>query len=1429
MNKLKLLLSLILLPLFIQSQITINFCPVSKTQAIPKGFNSTISITNNTGVVLDLSSNNFNMDWPGLISLPWPFSDGVQTGINWSFKLNLPWPGKLAIGSTSSVEVKDAKFSGVLQFPTSGTYKQDGKTYTVNINHCNRTDAFELYDKSIDFDRDCFIKSPTSNMCLGEAATEVWNGEGIFDVTIPKDRPSWAIGVMVAHRLFVNLTKLDIVSPNFWTATALNESRMTCDPTITPDIKNHWGINTKANLGTGVDNRTDNCFQVLNIGYVQLENNQPDLFAQTNKFGTANFNNVISGGKWETGSLAVTYYHYQNIQYWNQIKCLNLLQVYKDAKDPYTTEKILYHAFHDGFNSGTSLIEDIKSNYNNAINANNINDVIGTGGTWSNLSAGSSQKVANFTSLLDNNGAYIYNTQVNDRTTEYYGCYEESIKWSDILYYLDKIKILYPKVMDSDVETKIKNVFNSLNNGGNVPFSNLGPVIDEIVIQMGGHDPSSYLATQYSASKDCPKNPIGVSLRTNDTLCPGENGFLQVWLSGDPNFEVHIKFPDNSIRKFKDIKSSPYNIEIDQPGLYEVVYFEDLDEIGDINCNFAKIRVESKNGSSVTWDKTNFDSNKNCVNSGGLILKKTGNKDITVTYTKNGIKQPTIFISSSESSKIISTNPEKATYIITNISPNICGDILKDTIKFCSECTKPSYSILTKDTSVCFGDTAFVKISLNGVKPYTLRYKLNNIEQTPISNLFSNNLTIPITKNTKIQIYSLSDANCQNDTISNIEIKINDLPKIDLGKDTAICADKNITLNAGTGFTNYLWSNNKSSNSITVNSAGKYSVIVTDNKGCVSKDTIQLNIHSLPKVDLGKDTLICDTSSLTLKVGPFKSYLWNNGSVSNSIIVNSTGEYKVIVTDNNGCKGDDIIKVELKKCEVEKFNSDTFYVCRGDSVIIKVSNNESKKWYGDDFKKLNDSTIVVNPIKEISNFYLGDEGDIDRDSFVVILKEPIKVNIGNDTTICKNDTLLLDAGLNKSYNWSTSETTQKIKVYKQSEYRVDIIDNNGCKSSDILNLTVIDLPLIDLGDDVNICKGESFIINATDKLNYIWSNEETTQSIKVSDSGSYWVKVTDNNGCSNKDTINVLVNNPPIINLSKDTTICLGSEILLTAPENLRYQWSNGETTRSISVKNSGNYSITVYDNINCSSTDNINVKLDSIKDIFSEKEKKICKNDTITLKPDEFNGYDISWNGIKDSIIVYLPGTYISKVSNKNCTKEFEIKVTEIESPDIYIFNKQNKTEFCFVYENPELELIGDLSDVLITWYPSLQRGNSISIDSAGTYTVYLKKDNCVSVSEITFTEFCEEKIFISSGFTPNGDGLNDVFKPILNYIKEYELLIFNRWGQQIFSSNDINIGWDGTYLNNKCQQDVYVYKINYINESKQKRNLVGLITLIR
>ena len=92
------------------ADIVLNFCPVTKIQA-SKDWSATLQIQNNSGVVLDLANNKITADWPSLVALQWPFSNGVQTGTTWSFNINLDWPGTLAVGATATKSISGNKFS----------------------------------------------------------------------------------------------------------------------------------------------------------------------------------------------------------------------------------------------------------------------------------------------------------------------------------------------------------------------------------------------------------------------------------------------------------------------------------------------------------------------------------------------------------------------------------------------------------------------------------------------------------------------------------------------------------------------------------------------------------------------------------------------------------------------------------------------------------------------------------------------------------------------------------------------------------------------------------------------------------------------------------------------------------------------------------------------------------------------------------------------------------------------------------------------------------------------------------------------------------------------------------------------------------------------------------------------------------------------
>ena len=1255
-----------------QSQIVIDFCPIDKIQA-QKQWNGTITIQNNTGVVLEFTANKLKMDWPSLVTLPYPFQNFTQTGINWEFEIAgvSTWDSKMPVGANWVKAFTGGAFSGVLQFPTTGSFTQGGIIYTVEVNHCAKTEAYELYDATIAFNRDCFIKSPTENMCLGEAGTEIWQGEGVFDAMMPTDRPSWAIGTMVAHRLFTNMAGAEMLSPNFWTATAMNESRMTCDPTIAPDQNTYWPINSIPNSGIGVYSATDNCFQVLNIGYSQLQNNQPDLFSQTNTYGTATYATVIAGGRYETGALAVAYYHYQDIRYWNQIFCWNAKKFHQDAVDPYAVEKVFYHAFHDGPNAGISLLTAIDANYAAAVAATNMNTVISSGGTWDACNGGSSQKVGNFTSLLDGNGK-IYPASVvceNDNSSVYYGCYEESIKWTDILFYLDKVKILYPQLMDAPVQAAIKAVFDGLNGGGDVLFSNLGPVIDEIVIQMGGHDPSGYLATQYSASKVCNENPVGVSLRTNDTLCPGEPGFLQVWLAGDPTFRVDIKFPDGTTNSYTGINSSPYNIAITQPGDYEVVYFEDADEVGDIDCNFSNLTIESKNGTVVGWDKTNLDATKNCA-TGDLIVTKTGAEQVTISYTKDGVVQTDVVMTANETSKSIATGVVGGQYIITTITPNSCGVPINDTLSFCnSACTKPPYTILTPDTSICAGDTAQVRISFSGTQPYALYFTPNGLPQVTVPNITTDFYNIPVNIGGSVTVDSVADNTCTNDTSKSLTITIDALPILSLGNDTTICGT-GLTLYGGP-FTTYEWqetpANNTQTFAATTAGANDYILKVTNTAGCEALDTVNVTLNPTPTAVDVRDTSLC-LADLPISLNATQggvTYLWSDASTGSILNAAAAGDYWVIVTQG-GCSDTDSVAITLKGVATVNLGNDTI-ICGTSLVLDALAGQTTYRWMenaADNGQTFTASTTGSNEYRvEVSN----SDGCISRDTINVTLNPKPVFNFSPSDTVfaCSSSfPVNLDATTaSATYGWNDASSSPTLGVNVQGDYWV-IVTLNGCSDTDSVYVKESSTLSLDLGIDTTVCPGQFITLNPVvnySNISYTWSDGSSGTSLTTSTPGKIYLDIADAGGCAGVDTLELFNNNPLVINLGADqTALCFGdtADLELTpARTGLNYSWDNGagqvstDSLHSVWAEGTATYTLTV-DSAGCTFNDDVIVTINALPTVSLGVDTFVCQGVGATITLDAGAGQaNYLWNdgSGNQTLVVSGAGDYDVLVTDGN------------------------------------------------------------------------------------------------------------------------------------------------------------------------------------
>lgn len=212
-------------------------------------------------------------------------------------------------------------------------------------------------------------------------------------------------------------------------------------------------------------------------------------------------------------------------------------------------------------------------------------------------------------------------------------------------------------------------------------------------------------------------------------------------------------------------------------------------------------------------------------------------------------------------------------------------------------------------------------------------------------------------------------------------------------------------------------------------------------------------------------------------------------------------------------------------------------------------------------------------------------------NFDIVSSATATITPSGPTTFCQGDTVLLTANAGSSYLWSTGATKRSITVKNTGSFTVTVTFANGSSAtSSATTVTVNTLPAatVTANGTTTFCQGDSVILTSSAGTSYLWNNGATTRSITVKTAGSYSVKVTNANNCSATSAATaVTVNTLPsaTISASGSTTFCQGDSVILTSSAGVSYLWNNGKTTRSITVKTAGSYSVKVTNGNNCSST----------------------------------------------------------------------------------------------------------------------------------------------------------------------------------------------------------------------------------------------------
>lgn len=598
--------------------------------------------------------------------------------------------------------------------------------------------------------------------------------------------------------------------------------------------------------------------------------------------------------------------------------------------------------------------------------------------------------------------------------------------------------------------------------------------------------------------------------------------------------------------------------------------------------------------------------------------------------------------------------------------------------------------------------------------------------------LWSNNaVTNSINVNTP-GTYSVTVTNVFNcSATASVTVSQNATPTANISGDLTICPGQSTTLDAGTGFTSYLWSNSSIGQTLTTSTPGTYSVTVTGPNGCTGSGSATVTALQPPSPTITGDLDICPEDTGTLSVGAYNSYLWSTGAATPTISVSGPGNIGVTVTDANGCQGTDT-------AVVNEFASPTpnivgaLQICTntGSTTLSVDGTYNSYLWSN----SLTTDSIAVTATGNYS-VTVTDGNGCEGTDVVNVGNYPVPMpSITGDLAICQGESATL--GVTPAYNaylWSTSDTTSTITLNSSGTFSVTVTDSNGCFGQTSAALTVNNLPVVNITGDNGICQGESSTLNAGSGFStYSWSNAGDGPTITVNTGGTYAVTVTDANGCSNSDDIEVTQFSQPTVQISGELSYCIGGQTTLTGtPGFTAYLWSTTATTPTLTVNTPGAYSLTVTDANGCTASQSVNVVqltelMPSISGVLS-----ICPGDNTTLSVNAgFASYSWSNGSTNSQISVSTPNTYSVTVTDAfGCSGNTSVSVSQFVPPSPQI---TGALSFC-TNTSTQLAVPGNYVDYL--WSNS-DTTSQITVTTAGNFSVTVTDANgCEGSTSVNVT----------------------------------------------------------------------------------------------
>jgi gliding motility-associated-like protein len=687
------------------------------------------------------------------------------------------------------------------------------------------------------------------------------------------------------------------------------------------------------------------------------------------------------------------------------------------------------------------------------------------------------------------------------------------------------------------------------------------------------------------------------------------------------------------------------------------------------------------------------------------------------------------------------------------------------------------------------------------------------------------------------------------------------LPVVNAGPDVTICPGANVTFSAS-GATNYSWDNGISNGiAFTPLTPGIYTVIGTDNNGCSNTDNAQVLFYANPIVDAGQNVTLCAGQTTILAASGAVNYQWDNGAVNGAPLTPSLGStlFTVIGTDVNGCTDSDSMVILVNALPTVAFSSvgscafsetdftnsstDIFPLTYdwsfGDGTPNSQTTNASHVYAGGaTYNVTLTATNSVGCVASITNPTL-------------IYALPI-VNAGPDVTICPGTTVTFNGSGAQSYSWNNGISNGiAFSPSIPSLYSVIGTDVNGCSNTDDVEVFFFDDPVVEAGMNVTLCAGESTSLTATGTTNYQWNQGVVNGQMFTPSLGStvYTVIGTDVNGCFDSDSLVILVNPLPLVSAGSDQIICSESTVTLQGSGALTYLWNNGVTNGvAFQPTANGTYTVTGTDANGCQSSDVVTISIEAPVDVnFTVNTAQGCAPLQVTFTNLSSGGSNCFWE-FSDGSTAMGCGSVNHLFENAGC---YDVTLTTTTALGC-VSDTQLMSVVC-VFPNPfasfqaspnvltQLDptttmINNSVGAVSYEW--DFDDGNTSTLenptheysDAIANYVIVLtaiSEHGCTDTAEAVVIVEEELIYYVPNTFTPDGDGFNEEFKPQFTsgFDRDtYHLYIFDRWGQLVFESKDVDYGWNGSFAGEVAQDGTYTWKIEFKSLDRDEVQLEAL-----